>query len=74
VLGTEENAVILGGNSGFEVLVSYSALGQTFQRSTVFLNAPGTQLIFRFTAPKADYDRLHSAFRRAVLSWQWIDP
>lgn len=70
VLRTEENPVLLGGNPSFETVVTYKALGQVFHRSVVYVNGPDFWLIFRFTAPKPDFDALHAEFRRAVMSWR----
>jgi hypothetical protein len=69
-----ENPVLINGHESFEVVISYKTLGYTFQSSTIFVNCPETQLIFRFTAPKADFEALNKVFRRAILSWQWIEP
>ena len=72
VVGEQQNSLVLGGvHGGFEVVVSYKAVGETFKRSTVFVNLPNAQLTFRFTAPEADFPRLNGAFQRAVHSWQW---
>lgn len=72
IVKREENPVVMGGNLSFGVVISYQALGQTFQRSMVVVNCPNTQLILRFTAPKADYDTFNSDFRRSLSSWEWI--
>lgn len=76
ILVTERNrnAVVLGGNESFEVVLSYQALGQTFWRSTVVVNFPESLLLFRLTAPKADFGSLNEAFRRSLLSWQLARP
>jgi hypothetical protein len=70
----KENSVLINGNESFEVVVCYKTMGYTFQSSTIFVNCPETQLIFRFTAPKADFEALNKVFRRSILSWQWTEP
>jgi hypothetical protein len=73
-LEEKENPVLIHGNESFEVVISYKTMGYTFQSSTIFVNCPETQLIFRFTAPKADFEALNKLFRGAILSWQWSEP
>src|SRR5688572_13232193 len=68
-----ENPVSVGSNPSYEIVVSYHALGYTFQRSVLFVNCPDQQVIFRFTAPKADYDTFNSQFRLSISSWQWVN-
>ena len=70
----EENPVILDHNLSYEIVVSYQTLGQAFLRSLIFVNCPDKQLIFRFTAPKADFDLLNKAFRRSIYSWERTEP
>ena len=70
----KENPAPFSGNESFEVVVCYKTMGYTFQSSTIFVNCPETQLIFRFTAPKADFEALNKVFRRTIVSWQWIEP
>ena len=69
-----ENPVILNQNLSYEFVVSYQTLGQTFHRSVIFVNCPEAQLIFRFTAPKAAFANLNSAFNRSVSSWHVTEP
>lgn len=73
VLKRLENSVAIGPPS-FEFVMSYQALGYTFQRSVIFVNFPDQQLVFRFTASKADFEKFASDFRRSISSWQWIEP
>lgn len=74
MISRQENPVTLNQNLSYEFVVSYQTLGQTFQRSVIFVNCPDTQLVFRFTAPKAAFENLNSAFRRSIYSWQWAEP
>jgi hypothetical protein len=61
-------------NLSFEIVVSYEPLDHTFQRSVLFVNAPGTRLIFELSARKNDFYKLYTAFRASVLTWQWLGP
>lgn len=70
VISRLENSVILNQNLSYEFVVSYQTLGQTFQRSVIFVNCPEAQLVFRFTAPKAAFANLNNAFNRSVCSWR----
>jgi hypothetical protein len=70
---SEQNPVLLNSNLSYEIAVSYKTMGNVFQRSVLFVNAPGTQLIFRLSARKSDFDRLYSIFRASVFTWQWVE-
>jgi hypothetical protein len=70
---SEQNPVILNGNLSYEIVVSYKTMGSIFQRSVLFINIPGTQLIFKLSARKTDFDRLSAVFRASVLTWQWVE-
>jgi len=74
VVRREENPVLMGTNSSLEIVISYAALGQTFERSLLFVHTPDTQLVFRFTAPKQYFPMLNEMFRRSIQSWQWVAP
>jgi len=74
VISKVENPVILYQNLSYEFVVSYQTLGQSFQRSVIFVNCPDKQLIFTFSAPKPVFDNLNKAFRRSIYSWQWSEP
>jgi hypothetical protein len=68
------NPVLLGGNASFEVTVSYQSMGEKFFRSALFVNLRDTQLVFRLTARKDDFQALHREFKVSILSWHWIEP
>ena len=74
VVSREENPVPAGQNVSYKFEISYSVLGQVFQRSVIFVHTAGTQLVFRFSAPKETYNLLNSAFRASIASWQRHDP
>ena len=65
------NPVILNKLPTYEVTVSYQAFGQEFAMSVLYLNLPDTQLRFRTVARKADFEKVHAAFRASIYSWQW---
>ena len=69
-----ENPIILNQNLSYEFVVSYQTLGRTFQRNVIFVNCPGQQLIFRFSAPKEVFAPLNAAFRQSLYSWEWKEP
>ena len=67
----QEQNPFLGNHEGFEVTASYKALGDTFQRSVLFVNTPTNQIVFKLTAKKSDFETLHRAFRGSISSWVW---
>lgn len=71
LVGTEKNPVTVNRHETFEVVVAYQISGVEFQRSVLFLNLPDTQLRFRVTARKQDFEKIHKAFRGSIYSWQW---
>jgi hypothetical protein len=73
VINEEQNPVVLENSASYAVTGTYQVIGETFVRSVVFVNLPGTQLTFKFTARKADFENLHKAFRSSILSWHWVD-
>jgi hypothetical protein len=54
-----------------EIVISYMALGRIFERAVIFVQADDTQLGFRLTAPKEEFDALSQLFRASIGSWQW---
>lgn len=66
----EEQNPAFNNNPAFEFIVSYKVLGETFQRSVLFVNTPATQLVFKFTARKSDFEPLYRAFRSSVFTWE----
>ena len=73
VVKREQNPVMIGQNPSFEFVVSYQALGQLFLRSVIFVATPDTQLTFRVSAPKADFEALSTSFRRSISSWHLVE-
>jgi hypothetical protein len=73
LVSEEQNPVSLENGASYAVTVAYQALGETFMRSVVFVNLPETQLSFRLTARKADFETIQKQFRSSILSWHWVD-
>jgi hypothetical protein len=73
IVSRAENPVAMGQYLSLEVVISYTTLGRTFQKSVIFIHTPDTQLVFRFTAPKEDFASFNSLFRRSIGSWEWIE-
>jgi hypothetical protein len=73
LLNEELNPVRLERGDVYAVTISYQALGETFLRSAIYVNLPDTQLTFRLTARKADFEPLQRAFRSSILSWHWVE-
>lgn len=65
------NPVVLNQHQSYEVTISYQAFGQEFMAGVIYVNLPDTQLRFRTVARKADFEKVHTAFRRSIFSWQW---
>jgi hypothetical protein len=74
VVQEEQNPVLLDNKPSYEVTVSYQVMGETFLRSQLFTNNGDSQVSFRFTARKSDFEALHNTFRCSLLSWQWTGP
>jgi hypothetical protein len=70
---SEQNPVLLNGNLSYEIVASYKTMGSVFQRTVLFINVPGTQLIFKLSARKSDFERLYGIFRASVLTWQPVE-
>lgn len=73
IISCEQNTM-MGGNPSVEIVVSYAALGRTFQRSVLYVRTATTEMVFRFTAPKTEFAALNQAFRQSISSWQWVEP
>jgi hypothetical protein len=69
-----ENSIRLDENPGFEFVISYKLLGQTFRRNAVLVHLPDTRLVFQFSAPEKDFEALSKTFRHAFATGQWVPP
>ena len=68
----ERNPLMINQHETFEVTVEYQLYGERYQQSVLFMNLPETQFTFRFLSRKADFDKLHRAFRGSLCSLQWL--
>jgi hypothetical protein len=74
MVSEELGPLLLGGNiATFEFTATYQVLGETFVRSTLFANLPETQIRFKITGLKKDFDSLHRLFRASLISWEWVE-
>lgn len=71
LVATLNNSLLLTNSGSYEVIVSYKTLGETFERSVIFVNTSDTAFMFRFTARKADFESLNRVFRRTLGTWRW---
>jgi hypothetical protein len=71
LVSAEKNPLLINRHETFEVTIAYQIGGVEFERSVLFLNLPDTQLRFRVTANKRDFEKVHQAFRGSIFSWQW---
>jgi hypothetical protein len=71
VVAAEKNPLMINAHETFEVTVAYELYGEHYSRSVLFMNLPDTQLTFSFVSRKADFDKLHQAFRGSLCSLQW---
>ncbi|MFL6537220.1 MAG: hypothetical protein ACJ8JD_03475, partial [Chthoniobacterales bacterium] len=67
------NPIAFQGGVSYEMTGSYTALGEKFIRSRIIAIVPGMQVTFTLTARKADFDKLHLAFRSSIMSWHWVE-
>jgi hypothetical protein len=70
VVSQEKNPLRISGKDTFQVVISYNLLGQTFNRSILFLNRDRDQLRFQFSAREGDFKELQRAFQTSLYSWQ----
>jgi hypothetical protein len=68
----EKNPVVLNQHETLEIIMSYEASGTAFSSSVLFVNLPDIQLRFGVMSRKADFEKIHTAFRRSIFSWQWM--
>jgi len=72
VVSREKNPLMINQHETFEVIVAYQLYSERYHQSILFVNLSDTQLIFRLVAPKADFEKLHRAFRGSLCSLQWL--
>lgn len=74
MVGETENAIPIKGNPNYEFTATYKDLGMEFMRRTLYVNAGETQLVFKFSAPRGEFEKLYPVFRVSILSWEWVEP
>ena len=72
IVSEEANPIMVNGNPTYEVVIGYTFYGQEFQLSVLYINLPGTQLRMRAIAKKADFEKVHKAFRSSAVSFQGL--
>lgn len=68
--GEEKSPLKISGHDTYEVVVSYDLFGQPYKTSVLFADFGDTQLRFRFTAKKDDFEQAHALFRGTLFGWQ----
>jgi hypothetical protein len=68
-----ESPVQPGGYPSFQITISYQTMGEKFLKRAIFVNLPDTQLVFRFTSRKDDFEALFVDFKRSIMSWQVVE-
>ncbi len=71
LVSEEKNPLQIGQHETYAVTVSYNFYGQDFLMSVLFANLPDTQLRFRTVARKADFEKVHRAFRASLYTLGW---
>lgn len=71
LVSEETSPLKVNGHETYGVTVSYQAFGQDFVMNVLYVNLPESQLRFRTTARKQDFEKVHGAMRHSILSWYW---
>lgn len=66
----EKAPLRIGRRETFLVVLSYSLLGNTYNRSILFVNRGGDQLRCQLTCRSADFKELQKAFLSSQYSWR----
>lgn len=70
LVSQEKNPVLIARKETFLVTVSYTAYGENYERSLMFLNRGNEQLRFQFVSRAADFKDLQRAFLASQFTWQ----
>ena len=70
LIAQEKNTFMIGGNESLLITVSYTAYGEKYRRSVLFLNRGREQFRFQLSSREADFQQLDEAFKRSHFSWQ----
>jgi hypothetical protein len=71
IVAEAANPVLVNNLQTYEFIVSYEAFDQESMMSVIYLNLPDTEVRFRTIARKPDFEKIHTAFRGSIFSWQW---
>lgn len=72
VVSQGKNPLVINRKETFQVVISYNLLGQTFNRSILFLNNDREQLRFQLVARPSDFKELQKTFQASLYTWQNI--
>ena len=71
LVSEEKDPLQIHGQPTYAVTIGYNYFGQDFESCILFANLGDTQVRFRTTARKADFDKVHRAFRGSLFSLSW---
>lgn len=72
VVSQEKNPLMIQRKETFLVTLSYTAYGQQYGRSILFLNRGNEQIRSQLTCREADFKELHRAFLASQYTWQQL--
>jgi hypothetical protein len=70
LVSQEKSPFLIAQKETFVVTVSYVFYGQSYLRSTMFLNRGNEQVRFQFVSRAADFKNLQMAFQASQLTWR----
>ena len=71
IVSEAANPVLVNNLQTYEFVVSYEAFDREFMMSVIYMNLPDTEVRFRTIARKSDFEKVRTAFRGSIFSWQW---
>ena len=63
--------VLFDGKPAFQVALSYKALGESFRRTTTYVNFPESRLTIQVVAREADFEEVANTFHRSAYGLTW---
>lgn len=73
LVGVEQNPVAINRRETFGVTVSYTFSGQVYLLNVLFCNLPDTQVRFRCSALKPEFEAVFRSFRGSLCTLQWLE-
>jgi hypothetical protein len=70
IISQGKNPLKISGKESFQLVMTFTLLGETFTRSISFLNREHEQLRFQLTAPAGDFEQLQREFQASLCSWR----